>query len=152
MLLSFPLHNSSFCTNVLHNRSFFKTTSFCAHEAVWDKGAEELLAPSQGVSLLGRDRVRQCATEPKHFNVQCATEPGRVRHGCAKVGWRAGPMSASPLSCHCAPSFALCCALCCSPCCPPRQSASSTLGEPHPGLCLPLAPTTTTNCTLTLSH
>ena len=68
----------------------------CAHEAVWDKGAEELLAPSQGVSLLGRDRVRQCATEPKHFNVQCATEPGRVRHGCAKVGWRAGPMSASP--------------------------------------------------------
>ena len=32
----------------------------------------------------------------RHFNVQCATEPGRVRHGCAKVGWRAGPMSASP--------------------------------------------------------
>ena len=55
----------------------------CAHEAVWDKGAEELLAPSQGVRLLGRDRVRQCVTEPKHFNVQCATEEGGVRHGCA---------------------------------------------------------------------
>ena len=71
---------------------------------------------------------------------------------CAKVDWRARPMSASPLSCHCAPSFALCCALCCSPCCALRQSASATLGEPRPGPCLPLAPSTTTTCTLTLFH
>ena len=96
MLLSFPLHNGSFCTNVLHNRSFFTTTSFCACTRLCvTKVRRSSLLHARVWACLG-DRVRQCATEPKHFNVQCATEPGRARHGCAKVGWRAGPMSASP--------------------------------------------------------
>ena len=66
MLLSFPLHKC-----VAHQILFHDYQLLCVHEALWDKGAEELLAPSHGVSLLGRDRVRQCVTEPRHlFNVQ----------------------------------------------------------------------------------
>ena len=66
MLLSFNLHKC-----VAHQILFHDYQLLCVYEALWDKGAEELLAPSQGVSLLGIDRVRQCATEPKHlFDVQ----------------------------------------------------------------------------------
>ena len=58
MLLSFPLHNGSFCTNVLHNRSFFPTTSFCARTRLCGTKVRRS-SLLQGVSLLGRDRVRQ---------------------------------------------------------------------------------------------
>ena len=125
----------------------------CMHEAVWDKGAEELLAPSHGVSLLGRDRIRQCAREPV-LQSTCSM-CNRARQGKAwvcKGRLESRAYVSLALSWQCAPSFAFCCALCCSPCCALRQSASSTLGEPRPGPYLPLAPSTTTTCTLTLSH
>ena len=84
MLLSFPFAQRFLLHKCVAQQILFHDYQLlCVHEAVWDKGAEELLAPSQGVSLLGRDRVRQCGTEPKHFNVQSATEEGGVRHGCA---------------------------------------------------------------------
>ena len=77
----------------------------------------ELAWEGQGKTMCNTAKALQCS--------MC----NRGRRGkawvcCAKVDWRARPMSASPLSWHCAPSFALCYALCCSPCCALRQSAS----------------------------
>ena len=103
----------------------------------------ELAWEGQGKTMCNRAKALQCS--------MC----NRARQGKAwvcKGRLESRAYVSLALSWQCAPSFAFCCALCCSPCCALRQSASSPLGEPRPGPYLPLAPSTTTTCTLTLSH